>query len=65
MCELLLPSSYLPEYMPVHTSHRVQVLMSRLADGMDRFHNHFRFEFNRVYTVSYHAKSLEGIGNKS
>jgi hypothetical protein len=23
----------------------------RLADGMDRYHTHFRYEFNRVYDV--------------
>jgi hypothetical protein len=36
------------------TAHLCGLLIAddRLAEGMDRYHTHFRYEFNRVYNVS-------------
>lgn len=34
-------------------------LMYSLADNMDRYHNHFRYEFDRVYRVS--CPELHGV----
>ncbi|KAL7423457.1 hypothetical protein Q5752_001037 [Cryptotrichosporon argae] len=32
-----------------------------LADGMDRFHNHFRWEYNRIYTLADGSFHKEGL----